>query len=1019
MVTVTPSDWVLPNRAGYQEWTYRTFHQRYYDAAKKQGYKDRLFPHQQFIRDYMQFKSPYRGLLLFHEVGSGKTCTSLAAAEGFVQRDRKVFVLLPASLEPNYRKEIVGCASIGHLKGRTWQLFPLSVLDKPLIAKNYGLNIKWLKKQEDIWLPTNGEQEKLANGLIEVQPLKSAYWSELTPQQKLDATATLENMVDHRYTFIHYNGVSRASVDKLGRPERTVATKNNDKRFNAFDNSIIVIDETHNFISRVTNGRLIARRIYDLIFEARNAKVVLLSATPVINHPFELAHTINLVRGPITTYEFPLSAKTDRLDKEGIAKLLREKKLLKYVDEYGFNETEDKIVVTLLPYYYDWVNTTNSTKISKIVNKDLVRTTYDLIQQLSLVFGSKVKRTIVTAMPSNKQEFERLFFSSGDNIMNEDLFMRRIQGLVSYFRMTGEGVFPTKTMSQVNVPMTDYQFQEYTKVRKQERDMAERTRKRQRMAQTSSLFEAKSQVYRAFSRMVSNFVFPEWAKRVYPSEIRKEMMKKQMDLTEGDGVVSKEDLDQTEKEEVEDEDDEDSDDDETQEEDDDSDDDSDSDDDEESDDDDDSDEEEDEDSDEEEDEESDEEEEEAVKPVKGKGKVVNDKKASEKDVKRNYAANLTRVMNLLKKKPETLQIDMLKGLYSPKMAALIENVSGSQGPALIYSQFRTCEGLGVLSLALDSCGYTELDVELLKKAGEKEGTWAIKNPAITLAKKYDGRRYVIFPEDRAKQAVILNLYNGNFKALPLAMQKQVSKLDQAHGLLTKAIMITQSGAEGISLKNTRTVHILEAFWNAVRIHQVIGRAMRTYSHSTLPKDEQNVHVYFYVTTFTPKQLESDFTLRRQDNSMTTDEHILTIANRKQSMIDKFYEMMQKASLDCVRNHKANKLTVPCYTVPINMPKNALTYTSQIENERELLTRTRKWTAQPYNRYLVKDEKGNTFDHDAYMAGVQIITKRPANKPTRPATAPAKPAKRTTTTNNGPNGPTGPAAKRVRAKAPTK
>ena len=32
------------------------------------------------------------------------------------------------------------------------------------------------------------------------------------------------------------------------------------------------------------------------------------------------------------------------------------------------------------------------------------------------------------------------------------------------------------------------------------------------------------------------------------------------------------------------------------------------------------------------------------------------------------------------------------------------------------------------------------------------------------------------------------------------------------------------GAEGISLRNTRCVHIMEPYWHPVRIQQVIGRA---------------------------------------------------------------------------------------------------------------------------------------------------------------------------------------------------
>ena len=67
-------------------------------------------------------------------------------------------------------------------------------------------------------------------------------------------------------------------------------------------------------------------------------------------------------------------------------------------------------------------------------------------------------------------------------------------------------------------------------------------------------------------------------------------------------------------------------------------------------------------------------------------------------------------------------------------------------------------------------------------------------------------------------------------------------------------MITSSGAEGITLKNTRYVHIMEPYWHPVRIEQVIGRARRICSHNELPESERNVKVYIYLMSFAANQL---------------------------------------------------------------------------------------------------------------------------------------------------------------------
>jgi hypothetical protein len=39
-----------------------------------------LLPQQAFVKNFMSFQTPYNSLLLFHGLGSGKTCSAIAAA---------------------------------------------------------------------------------------------------------------------------------------------------------------------------------------------------------------------------------------------------------------------------------------------------------------------------------------------------------------------------------------------------------------------------------------------------------------------------------------------------------------------------------------------------------------------------------------------------------------------------------------------------------------------------------------------------------------------------------------------------------------------------------------------------------------------------------------------------------------------------------------------------------------------------------------------------------------------------
>jgi len=129
---VNPASWVPSNRVGLIPWIYKTFNRiRYGDddpaavvecvgtpenedcEIAPKAKTQRFFPHQRIVRDIVQLDSPYRGLLLFHSLGTGKSATSIASAEVFTARHKKIHILVPAALEQNYRDEIRKYANIG------------------------------------------------------------------------------------------------------------------------------------------------------------------------------------------------------------------------------------------------------------------------------------------------------------------------------------------------------------------------------------------------------------------------------------------------------------------------------------------------------------------------------------------------------------------------------------------------------------------------------------------------------------------------------------------------------------------------------------------------------------------------------------------------------------------------------------------------------------------------------------------------------------------------------------------
>ena len=107
-----PLYWVLPNKLYFPSWVSSTFAEFKLSAVPEKIKKGVFAPlkYQRFLKKYMQPVSPYRGLLLYHGLGSGKTCTAIGIAEQFKEK-MNIVVMLPASLRDNFiKKGILFCA---------------------------------------------------------------------------------------------------------------------------------------------------------------------------------------------------------------------------------------------------------------------------------------------------------------------------------------------------------------------------------------------------------------------------------------------------------------------------------------------------------------------------------------------------------------------------------------------------------------------------------------------------------------------------------------------------------------------------------------------------------------------------------------------------------------------------------------------------------------------------------------------------------------------------------------------
>jgi hypothetical protein len=285
----------------------------------------------------------------------------------------------------------------------------------------------------------------------------------------------------------------------------------------------------------------------------------------------------------------------------------------------------------------------------------------------------------------------------------------------------------------------------------------------------------------------------------------------------------------------------------------------------------------------------------------------------------DYAASIAAAIAHFRSNPALFSRENLPKL-SPKFQRIIDNMAkgnGTKGPVLIYSNFKTLEGTGLFGVALENqLGFVKL--ELVRNPDK---TWSISPETLAKGTGAGKLRYIAYTGDEWREArrVLLDIFNAKWNKLHPALKAQVDTMTggadhNQDGGIVKVFMITQSGAEGISLSNVRQVHLMEPYWNHVRLEQVKGRAIRICSHMDLPLAERNVEVFTYLSVLGDAHV--DQTIQIHDNKLTSDQIIFNLMNTKKKLADELQDVMQRSAVDCTINHLEHGVLADyCFATP--------------------------------------------------------------------------------------------------------
>lgn len=224
-----------------------------------------LAPHQIFVRNFLSFQTPYNSLLMYHGLGSGKTCSAISVTEemrdylkqmGIVQR---IIVVASPNVQDNFKLQLFDERKLKLVDG-LWNI--RACTGNKFLKEINPMNMKGLSRERVI--------------------------------------AQVKRIISTAYLFLGYiefaNYIAKKSAVPGEMPEARRQAIAKGKLMKHFNNRLLVIDEIHNVrITDDNKDKRVAIELQKLVDNVDHMRLLLLSATPMYNSYREIIWLINLM----------------------------------------------------------------------------------------------------------------------------------------------------------------------------------------------------------------------------------------------------------------------------------------------------------------------------------------------------------------------------------------------------------------------------------------------------------------------------------------------------------------------------------------------------------------------------------------------------------------------------------------------------------------------------------------------------------------------------------------------------
>ena len=234
-------------------------------------------PVQRFVASFLHPQTPYRGMLLYHGVGVGKTCAAILTAEGYLEQFpyKKILIVAPRNIQPGFFRTIFDSSRL-------------------VIGKDEPNRVGGCL--QDLYL-------RLTNNLF--------------TRDKAKIERDILRLIKKRYAFfgyVQFANFIRSITNKI-------ATTNNKKIDDEkiatalrreFNYHMLIVDEAHNLrdidgiekeedldtveddLSESKAGKILTPFLNNVLRSVEGIKLLLMTATPMFNNVREIVFLINL-----------------------------------------------------------------------------------------------------------------------------------------------------------------------------------------------------------------------------------------------------------------------------------------------------------------------------------------------------------------------------------------------------------------------------------------------------------------------------------------------------------------------------------------------------------------------------------------------------------------------------------------------------------------------------------------------------------------------------------------------------